>query len=153
MGTNDFLENYYTLPNRRSQYNINQYQDYLVNIAEWLIKSLYGLGARKISLEGLPPMGCLPLERTTSFMTRNGGTCNNDYNKMAMTFNGKLSDLVQRLNNKLWGSKIVFSNPYPIFEHIAIRPYENKDPAHYSFASQESKKDSSLFLHLENRLF
>ncbi|KAL8265303.1 hypothetical protein R6Q59_023435 [Mikania micrantha] len=128
MGTNDFLENYYTLPNRRSQYNINQYQDYLVNIAEWLIKSLYGLGARKISLEGLPPMGCLPLERTTSFMTRNGGTCNNDYNKMAMAFNGKLSDL-------------------------AIRPYENKDPAHYSFASQESKKDSSLFLDLENRLF
>ncbi|KAL8205296.1 hypothetical protein R6Q57_008847 [Mikania cordata] len=129
MGTNDFLENYYTLRNRRSQYNINQYQDYLVNIAEWLIKSLYGLGARKISLGGLPPMGCLPLERTTSFMTGNGGTCNNDYNKVAMAFNGKLSDLVQRLNNKLWGSKIVFSNPYPVFEQIV------KKPSAYGFES------------------
>ncbi|KAI7729657.1 hypothetical protein M8C21_015750 [Ambrosia artemisiifolia] len=122
MGTNDFLENYYTLPNRRSQYNINQYQDYLVSIAESFIKELYGLGARKVSLGGLPPMGCLPLERTTSFMNGNGGTCNNEYNKVAMQFNGKLSGLVERLNNELVGSKIVFSNPYPIFEQIVQKP-------------------------------
>ncbi|KAI7734814.1 hypothetical protein M8C21_017787 [Ambrosia artemisiifolia] len=122
MGTNDFLENYYTLPNRRSQYNINQYQDYLVSIAESFIKEIYGLGARKVSLGGLPPMGCLPLERTTSFMNGNGGTCNNEYNKVAMQFNGKLSGLVERLNNELVGSKIVFSNPYPIFEQIVQKP-------------------------------
>ncbi|KAF5758858.1 putative triacylglycerol lipase [Helianthus annuus] len=122
MGTNDFLENYYTLPNRRSQYNINQYQDYLVTIAESFIKELYGVGARKVSLGGLPPMGCLPLERTTSFMNGNGGTCNTNYNKVAMAFNGKLSGLVERLNSELPGSKIVFSNPYPIFEQIVQKP-------------------------------
>lgn len=122
MGTNDFLENYYTLPNRRSQYNINQYQDYLISIAESLIKELYGLGARKVSLGGLPPMGCLPLERTTGFMAGNGGMCNNEYNKVAQAFNGKLDGLVKRLNVELSGSKIVFSNPYPLLDQIVQKP-------------------------------
>lgn len=122
MGTNDFLENYYTLPNRRRQYSVNQYQDYLVGIAEWLVKQLYSLGARKVSLGGLPPMGCLPLERTTSYFTGNGNTCNDDYNKVAIVFNWKLSGLVKRLNSELPGSKIVLSNPYAIFLHIVRKP-------------------------------
>nr|XP_043620423.1 GDSL esterase/lipase At2g42990 [Erigeron canadensis] len=122
MGTNDFLENYYTLSDRRSQYNINQYQDFLGNIAGSLIKELYSLGARKISLGGLPPMGCLPLERTTSFIAGNGDTCNEDYNKVALSFNGKLGGLVKRLNGELSGSKIVFSNPYAIFQNIVRKP-------------------------------
>ncbi|PWA59134.1 hypothetical protein CTI12_AA394080 [Artemisia annua] len=122
MGTNDFLENYYTLPNRRRQYTVNQYQDFLGGIAEGLVKQLYSLGARKISLGGLPPMGCLPLERTTRIITGNGNTCNDDYNKVALAFNGKLSGLVKRLNGELPGSKIVFSNPYAIFQHIVRKP-------------------------------
>ncbi|KAD5318234.1 hypothetical protein R6Q59_033496 [Mikania micrantha] len=122
MGTNDFLENYYTLATRRSQYNITQYQDFLVTIAESFIKELYRLGARKVSLGGLPPMGCLPLERTTSFMRGNGGTCNGDYNKVARLFNWKLSRMVKRLNAKYSGIKIVFSDPYPIFQQIVQKP-------------------------------
>ncbi|XP_071698463.1 GDSL esterase/lipase At2g42990-like [Rutidosis leptorrhynchoides] len=122
MGTNDFLENYYTLQNRRRQYNVTQYQDFLVKIAESFIKQLYSLGARKISLGGLPPMGCLPLERTTSFMIGNGNKCNADYNKVALAFNGKLGRLVTQLNRELSGSKIVFSNPYMIFQQIVRKP-------------------------------
>ncbi|XP_076884262.1 GDSL esterase/lipase At4g26790-like [Bidens hawaiensis] len=122
MGTNDFLENYYTLATRRSQYNITQYQNFLVNIAGSLIKKLYSLGARKLSLGGLPPMGCLPLERTTSFITGNGRKCNAKYNKVARVFNLKLSGLLKRLNAELPGSKIVFSNPYPILQQIVRNP-------------------------------
>ncbi|GJU71511.1 GDSL esterase/lipase-like protein [Tanacetum coccineum] len=122
MGTNDFLENYYTIPNTRSKYSVTQYQNYLGGIAEWFVKQLYSLGARKVSLGGLPPMGCLPLERTTSFFTGNGNTCNDDYNKVALAFNGKLSGLVKRLNGELPGSKIVFSNPYGIFQQIVRKP-------------------------------
>ncbi|CAI9294826.1 unnamed protein product [Lactuca saligna] len=122
MGTNDFLENYYSLPNRKSQYNVTQYQNFLANIAEWLIKDLYTLGARKISLGGLPPMGCLPLERTTSFFTGNGDTCKDEYNKVALVFNQKLNGLVERLNDELSGAKVVFSNPYAIFQQIVRKP-------------------------------
>ncbi|CAL5394000.1 unnamed protein product [Camellia sinensis] len=85
LGTNDFLENYYTLPKRRSHYNIDQYQVLLIGIAKKFFKSLYGLGARKISLGGLPPMGCLPLERTTN--VKGGNECVQSYNVVAMNFN------------------------------------------------------------------
>ncbi|CAK9184070.1 unnamed protein product [Ilex paraguariensis] len=122
IGTNDFLENYYTLPNRRSQYNVDQYQQFLVGIAENFIKELYSLGARKISLGGLIPMGCLPLERTSNFFTGNGGGCKESYNMVAMNFNGKLSGLVKKLNYELRGVKVVFSNPYPIVKQIIRRP-------------------------------
>ncbi|KAF2292345.1 hypothetical protein GH714_020403 [Hevea brasiliensis] len=56
LGTNDFLENYYVFPTR-AQFNVEQYQDFLVKHAGDFITKLYDLGARKISLTGLPPMG------------------------------------------------------------------------------------------------
>ncbi|KAK2979029.1 hypothetical protein RJ640_013663 [Escallonia rubra] len=122
LGTNDFLENYYTLPNRQSQYNIDQYQTFLTGIAESFVKELYGLGARKVSLGGLPPMGCLPLERTTSLLGGNGDRCVESYNTVSLNFNGKLSGLVTKLNKELPGIKVVFSNPYFILRQIVQKP-------------------------------
>lgn len=120
LGTNDFLENYYTYPGRSNQYSIEQYQDFLIGIAGNFIKQLYGLGARKISLGGLPPMGCLPLERTTNMM--GGNDCVSNYNNVALEFNGKLKTLTTNLNKQLPGIKLVFSNPYYIFMHMIRRP-------------------------------
>lgn len=122
LGTNDFLENYYTLPHRRSQYNIDQYQAFLLGIAEKFTKDLYQLGARKIVLTGLPPMGCLPLERTTNFFGGNGDQCIKYYNIVALNFNGKLNRLVQKLNGELSGIRVVFSNPYNILLQIIQKP-------------------------------
>ncbi|KAJ7960315.1 GDSL esterase/lipase [Quillaja saponaria] len=121
LGTNDFLENYYTLPNgRSSQYTIQQYEDFLIGIAGNFIKQIYSLGARKISLGGLPPMGCLPLERTTNFMS--GSECLPEYNNVSLEFNDKLQKLTVKLNNELPGIKLVFSNPYFIFMDILRKP-------------------------------
>ncbi|KAI5433794.1 hypothetical protein KIW84_020887 [Lathyrus oleraceus] len=132
IGTNDFLENYYTMPGRASQYTIQQYQTFLAGIAENFIRSLYGLVARKISLGGLPPMGCLPLERTTNFMGRNG--CVANYNNIALEFNGKLQNITTKLNQELPGMKLLFSNPYYIMLHIIKKPelygFESASVAH-----------------------
>ncbi|KAE8721749.1 GDSL esterase/lipase [Hibiscus syriacus] len=57
VGTNDFLENYYTIPGRSSEYDIEEYENFLVGIAGRFTEKLYQLGARKISLGGLPPWG------------------------------------------------------------------------------------------------
>ncbi|CAI9759918.1 unnamed protein product [Fraxinus pennsylvanica] len=122
MGTNDFLENYYTLPNRQSQYSVDQYQVFLIGLAENFIKEIYGLGARKMSLTGLPPMGCLPLERTTNFFNGFGQGCNDGYNTVALQFNVKLSGLVHKLNKELPGIRVVFSDPYNIFLQIIKKP-------------------------------
>lgn len=120
MGTNDFLENYYTIPGRSSRFTVQQYQDYLVGIAGNFIKELYGLGARKISLGGLPPMGCLPLERTRNFIGRN--ECVERYNTVALEFNGKLENLTSTLHRGLPGISLVFSNPYHPLLNIIRHP-------------------------------
>ncbi|CAN4109929.1 unnamed protein product [Withania somnifera] len=125
LGTNDFLENYYTMSERRSQYTVDQYQTFLVGIAKNFITNLYNLGARKISLGGLPPMGCMPLERTRNIA--NGNECMESYNIVAVNFNEKLSGLVMELNNELPGIQVVFSNPYdPMLQMI-------KNPSSYGF--------------------
>ncbi|XP_035547346.1 GDSL esterase/lipase At2g04570-like [Juglans regia] len=121
LGTNDFLENYYSFPGgRQSQFSVTRYEDYLIGIATNFIKALYGLGARKISLGGLPPMGCLPLERATNIMGGNG--CNDRYNNVSMEFNEKLKKLTVELNKELSGIKLVFSNPYYVLLHIIKKP-------------------------------
>lgn len=120
IGTNDFLENYYALPDRRSQYTIDQYQDFLVGIAKNFVTNLYHLGARKISLGGIPPMGCMPLERTTNIP--NGEGCVQSYNVVAVSFNTKLNGLVASLSKQLPGMQLVFSNPYYVMLNIIRRP-------------------------------
>ncbi|KAK7823105.1 gdsl esterase/lipase, partial [Quercus suber] len=121
MGTNDFLENYYTFPaGRQSRFTVTQYEDFLIGIAGNFIKELYSLGARKISLGGLPPMGCLPLERATNIA--GGNQCVERYNTVALEFNGKLKMLTTTLNKDLSGLKLVFSNPYYIFTYVIRKP-------------------------------
>ncbi|KAK7287537.1 hypothetical protein RIF29_00818 [Crotalaria pallida] len=123
LGTNDFLENYYAIPGgRASQYTPSEYQNFLSGIAENFIKKLYGLGARKISLGGLPPMGCLPLERTTNFA--GGNECVSNYNDIALEFNDKLNKLTAKLKKKLPRVRLVFSNPYDALLHVVKRPNE-----------------------------
>ncbi|GAB4859385.1 hypothetical protein Ancab_010848 [Ancistrocladus abbreviatus] len=120
IGTNDFLENYFLIPIRRLEFTIDQYQDFLIDIVKNFIKEIYELGARKISLGGLPPMGCLPLERTNNLVGAN--ECIEEYNNVALQFNSKLEGLVMQLNDELLNVTVVFSNPYPILQRIIRRP-------------------------------
>ena len=121
LGTNDFLENYYTFPQRRLQFSIQQFEDFLLDLARNFIKQLHNDGARKISFTGLPPMGCLPLERATNVM--GNFDCVDKYNLVALEFNNKLEAFVSDLNTQLPGLTMIFSNPYPIFYQIITNPY------------------------------
>ncbi|XP_030481428.1 GDSL esterase/lipase At2g42990 isoform X2 [Cannabis sativa] len=107
LGTNDFLENYYIFPRRRLKYTIDEYQDFLIEISTNFLKELYSLGARKISLTGLPPMGCLPLERTLNIFGNN--ECDDKLNKVALKFNAMLKSMTTKLNDELPGLILVFT--------------------------------------------
>lgn len=120
IGTNDFLENYFTLPNRQSQFTVKQYEDFLIDLAADFLTKLYVLGARKISLAGLPPMGCLPLERTTNIMGQH--SCVEELNNVALDFDGKLRGLVAGLNEELQGIDLVYGDVFYIFLQIITRP-------------------------------
>lgn len=135
LGTNDFLENYYSsLPGgRRSQFTVRQYEDFLIELAAGQMTELHRLGARKVSLTGLPPMGCLPLERTTNFFGFN--ECVLEYNKVAVDFNGKLRKAVNRMNQQLPGLRMVLADPYELFLEIIRKPSSFGEllPLHWSY--------------------
>ncbi|RZC63670.1 hypothetical protein C5167_025463 [Papaver somniferum] len=117
IGTNDFLENYFAGPRRSAHFTMAEYQDLLLSIAQNFLMDLYQLGARKVSVAGLPPMGCLPLERATNLKSKNA--CKEDYNKLALDFSTKIKNLVTKLRSLLVGFRPVFSNAYdPILEAI-----------------------------------
>ncbi|XP_019458643.1 PREDICTED: GDSL esterase/lipase At2g42990-like [Lupinus angustifolius] len=121
IGTNDFLENYYTLPQRRCQFNsVEEYEDFLIVLAENFFREIYELGARKVSVTALPPMGCLPLERAINVLDYHG--CVEGYNDVALEFNGKVGRLVTKLNNELYGFQLVDANAYHILLQIVTQP-------------------------------
>ncbi|CAN1799520.1 GDSL esterase/lipase At4g26790 [Linum perenne] len=100
IGTNDFLENYY--------------------IARNFITELHQRGAQKITITGLPPMGCLPLERATNIFF--GSYCIEEYNNVAKDFNEKLSEVVTDLNKNLPAIQAVLSSPYDMVMEMIDNP-------------------------------
>jgi phospholipase/lecithinase/hemolysin len=91
-----------------------------VDIAENFVRKIYSLGARKLSITGLIPMGCLPLERATNILGDHD--CNEKYNNVAKQFNVKLENMVSKINKELPQLKALSANPYHIFNDIITRP-------------------------------
>ncbi|KAF8043138.1 hypothetical protein BT93_A1474 [Corymbia citriodora subsp. variegata] len=122
LGTNDFLENYYSNQpgGRKTQFTVRQFEDFLIDLAIDFITTLHSLGVRKVSMTGVPPMGCLPLQRTTNFEGHHG--CVEEYNNVALEFNGKLRRAVARLNRWLPGLQMVMSDPYELFLQMIMTP-------------------------------
>ncbi|CAA7409777.1 unnamed protein product [Spirodela intermedia] len=109
LGTNDFIENYYAIPTRSSHFTVEQYQDFI-----------YAMGARKIDLSGLSPIGCVPISRTAN--VAGAGGCREDYNRVAAGFNSRLQSIAAHLNSALPGARIAFAGVYDLLLDIISRP-------------------------------
>lgn len=85
-----------------------------------LSKELYKLGARKIGFFGIPPLGCLPSQRTLA-----GGfnrVCVQEYNQAAQLANTKLSAALNSLSKNLPQSKLVFIDIYNPILDLIVNP-------------------------------
>ncbi|KAL5772312.1 hypothetical protein ACOSP7_011915 [Xanthoceras sorbifolium] len=117
MGTNDFLQNYYVEPVRPKQYTLEQYQNYLVSRLYNHAKTLYKLGARRLVVVGVPPLGCMPLVKTLM----NQKTCVESYNELAFSFNAKIKDKLV-IMKKTIGLKTGYLDCYNIIQDAVIHP-------------------------------
>ncbi|GMH06569.1 hypothetical protein Nepgr_008409 [Nepenthes gracilis] len=110
IGSNDLTNTYYSTLLRRPYYSISAYTDLMIAYALRFFQELYDLGARKIGVTNLPPIGCLPSQRTLA-----GGplrSCVEEYNRAAALFNSKLYSEIKSLNSQLPGSKITYLDIY-----------------------------------------
>ncbi|KAF9588127.1 hypothetical protein IFM89_007603 [Coptis chinensis] len=119
MGTNDFLQNYFLEPTRSKQFTVKQYADYLTTCMAEDIKEMHRLGATKLVVVGLPPLGCMPVVKTLSGATK----CVDSYNKAAFLMNLKITKKLAMLRRSL-GMKIGYEDIYILFERAMNSPLD-----------------------------
>ncbi|KAL0441459.1 UNVERIFIED_CONTAM: GDSL esterase/lipase APG [Sesamum radiatum] len=117
-GSSDFIQNYYVNPFLNKAYTPDQYSSYLVSVFTSFIKSLYGLGARRIGVTSLPPLGCLPAARTIFGFHESG--CVSRINTDAQQFNKKINSAATQLQKQLPDLKIVVFDVFkPLYDLVA----------------------------------
>lgn len=124
-GNSDFVQNYYVNPLINKVYTPDQYSSYLVGLFSSFIKNLYGLGARRIGVTSLPPLGCLPAARTLFGFTEKG--CVARINTDAQGFNKKVNAAAAQLQKQLPGLKLVIFDIFqPLYDLV-------KSPSSHGF--------------------
>ncbi|KAG9442746.1 hypothetical protein H6P81_018600 [Aristolochia fimbriata] len=117
-GSNDMLFTYFQNPINLKRYDVNTYAGFLIDTVSGIVQELYQLGARKIAVAGLPPLGCLPSQRTLA-----GGIlrkCVDIYNDAAILYNSKLTAELRSLGSQLTGTTIGYIDLYgSVYDLIA----------------------------------
>ncbi|GAU22636.1 hypothetical protein TSUD_234580, partial [Trifolium subterraneum] len=123
IGSNDIANTY--APYRSINYDIQSYTDLLASYFSNFLQELYGLGARRIGVIGVPYIGCVPSQRTLG-----GGrerACSDIENQAAKLFNSKLVFLMDAFEIKFPDTKLVYIDSY----HPLM--YMVQNPAKYGF--------------------
>ncbi|KAK3039901.1 hypothetical protein RJ639_027736 [Escallonia herrerae] len=123
MGTNDFLQNYYVEPIRSEQYSVEKYQKFLISSMFRDVKAMYRLGARRLVVVGVPPLGCFPLVKTL----RDETECDKILNTVSLSFNSQIIETLATLEATT-GMKTAFVDIY----HVILNAIQN--PKRYGFA-------------------
>ncbi|CAN6221313.1 unnamed protein product [Urochloa humidicola] len=112
MGANDIVNNYFTLPLRRHEYDIPSYVEFLVSSAINFTKTLNDMGAKRIAYVGVPPLGCCPSQITLGGSP--SGQCEPLRNQASRLFNTRISQELEQLNaeRSVSGSIIAYFDIY-----------------------------------------
>ncbi|KAK9921110.1 hypothetical protein M0R45_029637 [Rubus argutus] len=121
-GNSDFIQNYYITP-LLTVYTPDQFSDILIRSYSTFIQNLHGLGARKIGVTSLPPIGCLPAAIT--IFGAGSNQCVSRLNGDAISFNKKLSSTSESLQTKLPGLTLVVFDIYKPLLDMVTKPSDN----------------------------
>ncbi|KAJ3706288.1 hypothetical protein LUZ61_009993 [Rhynchospora tenuis] len=121
-GSDDVANTYFTTPFRRSQYDSSQYANLMLRGATSFLEDLIQLGARKIAIVGVPPIGCVPSQRTLG-----GGIlrdCAPGHNEIARLYNSRLAVEVEKIKKRHQRQNIVlvFADIYDFLYDMIEHP-------------------------------
>ncbi|KAI3989638.1 hypothetical protein MKX01_036247 [Papaver californicum] len=122
-GSSDFVQNYYINPVLYRSYTPDQFSTELQKYVYTFIQNLYGLGARRIGVTSLPPIGCLPAAIT--LFGSGSNQCVDRMNQDAISFNNKLKNTVDGLQKKFSGLKMVTFDIYQPLLDLVSKPSEH----------------------------
>lgn len=88
-----------------------------------MTQELYGLGARKIGVTTLPPLGCMPAAIT--IFGDDSNDCVDKLNKNAVSFNNKLNSTSQSLQEKLSDLNLLVFDIYQPLYNLVTEPTDN----------------------------
>ncbi|XVF28200.1 hypothetical protein REPUB_Repub15cG0008400 [Reevesia pubescens] len=119
IGSNDFINNYFTPVVSAEEQKLVPPQVFVASmIGRFRIQltRLYYLGARKIVVVNVGPIGCIPYERDLN--PTSGDNCASRPNQMAQLFNTELRSLIKELSTSLKGSNFVYADVYYIVDDM-----------------------------------
>jgi len=91
-----------------------------------MVQTLYNLGARKVLVSGVGPLGCIPSRLAKGSLD---GSCIASENELVVGFNAALKPLLLELTQTLPGSIFVYGNAYDAVLGLINNPNpEGKKP-------------------------
>ncbi|XP_057434005.1 GDSL esterase/lipase At4g16230-like isoform X2 [Lotus japonicus] len=121
LGSNDFLDNYLTpvlsIPEREFL-SPESFVAMMISRLRVQLTRVFNLGARKIVVANVGPIGCIPYMR--DYNSEAGDDCVTFPNELARLFNTQLKCLIEELRTNLKGSLFVYADVYHIVEDIII---------------------------------
>ncbi|XP_027338276.1 GDSL esterase/lipase At4g16230-like [Abrus precatorius] len=119
IGSNDFINNYLAPPVSIYEQKFGSpelFVDTLISRFREQLTRLFNLGARKIIVTNVGPIGCIPSQRDTNLAV--GDSCVAFPNQLAQLYNIKLKGLIAELSSNLKGSMFVYADVYHILDDI-----------------------------------
>ncbi|PKA56006.1 GDSL esterase/lipase EXL3 [Apostasia shenzhenica] len=125
LGSDDVANTYFPTPFRK-EYDPPSYANLLVRSAVSFVKELIQEGGRRIGVVGIPPIGCVPSQRTVA-----GGAeraCAAGQNELARLYNEGLAAEIQQLNANYSGMILVYVDIYYTLLDMMQNPHNYGKP-------------------------
>ncbi|KAL3626612.1 hypothetical protein CASFOL_030161 [Castilleja foliolosa] len=137
IGSNDFINNYLTplVSDPKVQQQLFPPESFVrTMISRYRVQltRLYIMGARKIVVANVGPIGCIPYQMEMNINLSAGDGCAVFPNQLAQLFNYQLRGLVKELSANLQGSTFVYADVYRVVDDI-IQNYSS-----YGFENAKS---------------
>ncbi|KAI3452170.1 hypothetical protein Pfo_008835 [Paulownia fortunei] len=121
IGSNDYINNYLDTQRHDTskRYSPESFAKLLIDKLSQQLQRLHQLGARKVIMFEIGPIGCIP-SSTKQF--KHNGRCVEEINQLAVIFNNQLAPMLQNLTSTLQGSAFILGHAHWLGYDAVINP-------------------------------